>query len=1062
MLRLSMVLTVALVAAAVGDTVVEWSANAGLFGLGFSDTDQRSIVPTLACAGVLALEFTCARAFAMLRGRTPATVREVLRASARLLAQRSLLRDLPAIFALQLGGVYLMESIEALVRGGTVAGGLGWLGAPVLVALALHLGVCLACVVVVGALLRALVDAAVALVLRALALPLVLLVDPVAAHAAESATGAIVGTVTDERGPVPNAHVVASSPAGRRTATTGGDGRFTLLGLAPDTYAVSVESAGYQPAAQTGIGVAPGATQRIAFRLVRPLQTIGSTRAAARAFPPASTSDTFTVSGDAARATSPRESASGLATYTAGTVQGALAAVPGVAFDSFANALVRGGQVDDTVFDYDGVPIPQGLIAEPGGNIVAAQLPTTGIAYTTVTLGGYGTEAQNALGGVVNQIPATGFSPGRTTLELATGVGARLGELSLQRLWATPDLRWRYALATTVGSEDFAYGDGRTFYPAEAGTYGLALQNRSQFSTAGNVHYAVHPNDDLSLLALVGSATYDQYGTPIAGGTFGEFDGPNGATFPGERDPNAPVTFPSRVHGTYDVLKAQWLHTSAHALTRLHVYRSEFSSVAGGPFWDDLAYPDGAISLFARQGAREYGLGFDVDELASARHHLRYGLTYRVNNSELHQIVPTADEFIDSQPTLSSYLGYFGDTWTTGSRLDLTATARLNGTHVRPSNGTPYDAVGLDPHLSAAYRLGDRYALRTTFDHTTVAPKPLEADRTDSANPAPFVPLAPERTSDVSLAFEGNGRTRFRFTYFAKHELDRIDVLPENFRAAVAAGGNPSGIGVPTNAGELRAHGADVWLSNGRWTFAGGLIRAYSSSASQFAYNQLNAAAVVAGHLFPIGYLPDRSATLSYRFDLSRRVRVTPLLSYESGYPYGNGRMVWTFASDGKPVLVPNDNHLNPGYNYYFLQNPALPYDPAANPIVASLGTPEGNDPNTLRTPAQTLVGLHIEGDLSPRATLILDASNLFGTATPTQLQGNPYLIGPPGYRGGNAAYGAWYGAQLNGTPYLLGNGVPTNDGVTQSLPWTYGTGGYVPQSYPGARSVSLRLRFTL
>jgi len=232
-----------------------------------------------------------------------------------------------------------------------------------------------------------------------------------------------------------------------------------------------------------------------------------------------------------------------------------------------------------------------------------------------------------------------------------------------------------------------------------------------------------------------------------------------------------------------------------------------------------------------------------------------------------------------------------------------------------------------------------------------------------------------------------------------------------------------------------------VWLSNGRWTFAGGLIRAYSSSASQFAYNQLNAAAVVAGHLFPIGYLPDRTATLSYRFDLSKRVRVTPSLSYESGYPYGNGRMVWTFASDGKPVLVPNDNNINPGYNYYFLQNPALPYDRTTNPIVASLGTPEGNDPNTLRTAPQTLVGLHLEGDLSPRATLVLDVTNLFGTAKPTQLQGNPYLYGPSG-------------DPRNGIP------IPAGDG--QTLPWTYGTAGYVPQAYPGARSLSLRLRLAL
>ena len=44
--------------------------------------------------------------------------------------------------------------------------------------------------------------------------------------------------------------------------------------------------------------------------------------------------------------------------------------------------------------------------------------------------------------------------------------------------------------------------------------------------------------------------------------------------------------------------------------------------------------------------------------------------------------------------------------------------------------------------------------------------------------------------------------------------------------------------------------------------------------------------------------------------------------------------------------------------------------------------------------------------------------------------------------------------------PYLLGNGVPTNDGVSQALPWTYGRAGYVPEGYAMARSVRVGLRY--
>ena len=86
---------------------------------------------------------------------------------------------------------------------------------------------------------------------------------------------------------------------------------------------------------------------------------------------------------------------------------------------------MRGGKVQDTVYDYDSVPIPQGLIAEPGGNIVGAQLGTTGVDATTLTLSGFTDVSQNALGGVVNEIPAIGTYPARGEFTIAGGIGAQ-------------------------------------------------------------------------------------------------------------------------------------------------------------------------------------------------------------------------------------------------------------------------------------------------------------------------------------------------------------------------------------------------------------------------------------------------------------------------------------------------------------------------------------------------------------------------------------------------------------------------------------------------------------
>jgi hypothetical protein len=903
---------------------------------------------------------------------------------------------------------------------------------------------------------------------------------PTHAPAAEATTGIITGTVqTDSGMPLPGAAVMAASPSGRARATTDAKGRFTLLGLAPDTYVLSAQAVGFEPFTER-VTVGPGQSQRIAFQLEKALRTVGTVHASSAAFKLGDPSDSYVVSGDAARALSPTTSSAGLANYTEGTVQGAIANVPGVDLDEFANAILRGGKVSDAAFDYDSIPIPQGQIAEPGGNIDGAQLPTTGVASTTTTLAGYTNEGDNSLAGVINQIAAVGTYPTRTTLELADGADTRFQQADYEFLGASPDLRWRYAFAARSGSQYLNYGNGQTFYPAEAATYGIALQNRSQFSLESNVHFRVTPNDDISVLAIGGQAKYDQYGSPFVGETVGVLDGidmnDNVVPFPGGVNQGAPATFASGIRGSYDAVKAEWLHTGAKLLSRVQVYSSEFGSSAGGPFWDENGWPDGAISLAETSAQRQTGVNYDGDGIFG-RNRVRFGAEYRVNTSLLNQIVPTADEFITSGPTLQSYLTYVSDTYSASNRLDLLGTARVLGSHIKPSDGFAYDVGAIDPHFGASYRLGSSFALRATFDHSTVAPAPLEADRTDSTNlqadgsPAPFVALQPETGNDFTYSFESSGRTQLRATYYQEFEHNLIDVLPYNFRSALSSGINPDGVGVPTNVGNLRANGFELSAKNGGLTFDANLVRAFSSSASQFAYNDLNAPAVAVGHLFPVSYEPDLTAVLSYEFQTDhRRLRMTPSLSYETGYPYGNGKDIYVFNPvTNKPELIPNDNYWNPGYNYYFLANPAVPYNAQSNPYIGNQGTNEGSDPNTLRSMPQILVNLHLEGDISARATLIVDVANIFGEWSPTAYQGNPYMIGPPGYAGGNLNYeNAYYadGGYMNPSNkpqlYTLGNGVPTNNGYSAVVPWTYGRGGYVPQSYPLGRSIELRLRYKM
>lgn len=917
---------------------------------------------------------------------------------------------------------------------------------------------------------------------------------PVSLRAAEATTGTIAGTVRDPGGTaVAGANVVATSPSGRYATKTDAHGRFVLFGVVPDTYVVSVDRPPFVPLASAGNTVLPGQTTAVELRLDTALRKIGQVQSVAPAFNPASATDSFLVTRPTALADAPTTSSAGLANYTAGTVQGAIADVPGVDLDPFANAILRGGKIDDAVFEYDSVPIPQGLIAEPGGNVIGAQLPTTGVVATRVTMAGYQDESDNALGGVVNEFPISGAAPNRATLELGQGLGSRFGFATLQYLGATPTRSWTWALTSTVGAESFLYGDGHSFYPSEAATYGLALQNRGDYSAVANVHYRLKAGqgDDFQLLALVGQATYDQYGSPYPGETVGAFDGTdsvgNVVPFPGIADQAALVRSAAGIRGAYDVLKLAWSHNAGQdAFWRLQLYQSQYSSRAGGPFWDENGFPDGSISLAESQGAKLTGI--TLDSVAQVGTNLiRFGGEYRVSTSFLDQVVPTADEFITSQPTIDSSLVYLADTWTIADRLQLMGAARAIHAHFKPANGFSYDVGALDPHFGASYRIGQIYGVRVNYDHITVPPAGLEVDRTDSTNvdangnPAPFVPLAPEVGNDFTYSFEGGGRTQFRLSYYRKLEQNVIDVLPFNFRSSVAAGLNPNGLGVPTNIGQLRASGFELWLKRGGFTLDANLDRAFSSSASQFAYNDLNAPAIAAGHLFPVSYQPNFTADLAYEIPLAQhRVRITPSLSFESGFPYGNGKMAWIFDPvTNKPEQVPNDNYWNPGANYYFLRDPSQPYDAVNNPYIGNLGTPEGNDPNTLHAPPQTLFNLHLEADLTKRVTLLFDVVNVFGTSSPTAYQVNPYLIGPPGYKGGNTNYQCAYGQVLAGgytvpcspttppgsmppgvTPYLLGNGIPTNDGSTQSVPWSYGTAGYIGQSFPLGRTFQLRVRY--
>lgn len=149
--------TVAVLAAAMADPLVERASNAGFFGPGtFTDNSNLDVVPAL-CVGAIFILAT-----ALLRARSTLSLR--LKAAGNAMTPASLARMLPAIFTLQIAVLFGMETVEQYAVYGHGLGGTIWLGGPVAVSLAIHALVCLCAAVLVARTMKSIAHSVVRLV----------------------------------------------------------------------------------------------------------------------------------------------------------------------------------------------------------------------------------------------------------------------------------------------------------------------------------------------------------------------------------------------------------------------------------------------------------------------------------------------------------------------------------------------------------------------------------------------------------------------------------------------------------------------------------------------------------------------------------------------------------------------------------------------------------------------------------------------------------------------------------------------------------------------------------
>jgi hypothetical protein len=314
-------------------------------------------------------------------------------------------------------------------------------------------------------------------------------------------TGTISGVVRDTSGkPVPGVKVTAVSPSQSAVTTTDARGFYVFPALGADTYTVSFSLQGYSPATVPGIVVLQDQNQRVNQILQPQLVTIARQRvtAATSLVKPAEGSDVYNVSGQQMTAvTNPGGLHETLYQWTA--------IVPGVTSTGFpAQPRVRGGQVTDLGYEFEGVPIQDNIVG-----FFTTNLSNIGVANLEVYTGGLNAEDSGNGTGYLNSVLKTGTYPGFNEVAAEVTAPDYNHIMNFQSGWASPDHRWSYYIGFDGVNSQNEYVNGKYTFPSLL-FWGFdgdgTVMTRD---LVGNFHYRPDPNDDVQVVATNSYGDFD-------------------------------------------------------------------------------------------------------------------------------------------------------------------------------------------------------------------------------------------------------------------------------------------------------------------------------------------------------------------------------------------------------------------------------------------------------------------------------------------------------------------------------------------------------------------------
>ncbi|MDQ2818042.1 MAG: TonB-dependent receptor [Candidatus Eremiobacteraeota bacterium] len=336
-------------------------------------------------------------------------------------------------------------------------------------------------------------------------------VGGLAGPAAAATTGSISGIATGASGaPLSGVTVTATAPSASRSATTDARGFYAIVLLDPDTYTVTFSKAGYDAAALYGVLVIQDQVTSLNKRLAEATKTLGTVAVNASASSLVQKNqgaDVYVIGG--------RQ----LAAATGGddlhkTLYEYMQALPGVTANGYpGQPRVRGGQVTDLSYEFDGIPIQDRITG-----FFTTNLSNVGVSSVELFTGGYGAEYGNAGTGVLNSVVKVGTYPhnGRA----AFGFTGRDYNhyLTLEYGTASPDHRYSAYVAFDGVNSLNTYNGGDVTYPNVL--YGFFNGAGPVYTRdiVGNFHLRPDAKDDFQLLVQNGFGLFD-FNYLLGGGT---------------------------------------------------------------------------------------------------------------------------------------------------------------------------------------------------------------------------------------------------------------------------------------------------------------------------------------------------------------------------------------------------------------------------------------------------------------------------------------------------------------------------------------------------------------